>query len=161
MTQLVYEMMAEAEVGDTITYKAIGELIDRDPDEPIGLAAIRQTADRARKKLGAKHARSAMTICGVGYQIVNGIRHMGQAIVHSRKARTQVKRSTEILSDVDSSTLSHQHRSQLRRSRDVMAARLDMMDADDAHAQAEAKVMEELREFNQRRREERGRPDWT
>lgn len=97
--QLVYAALRRMDIGQTLTYEALGPIMDLDPrrDRPIMQAAIQ----RARQEFLEKDLRALESVRGIGYTIVLPTAQLRLARGHSSRAKGQLEQAHRLVINVD------------------------------------------------------------
>lgn len=101
--RLVYDLLTEADVGDTVTYEAMGDALGLDPDKQRHL--IQMAVRRAAREYLTVNLRALAPVPNVGYRVVEPSRQIEIAGQYQVKARRSIRRGKEQVTYVDLSGL--------------------------------------------------------
>jgi hypothetical protein len=97
--RVVYELLAEAAVDETVTYERLGEALGLDP--VTGRHAIQMAVRRAAREHEVRDNRALDAVPNVGYRIVRVPEHLDLARRHQRKAGKALERGRSKVDHVD------------------------------------------------------------
>lgn len=98
--RIIYnEILADAQVGDVITWERMGDILDLHPvtDRPKILAGLK----RAAEELLIERRRAIRNISNIGYRITDAEGQLEVARNHQRRAARQVQRGYDAATYVD------------------------------------------------------------
>jgi O6-methylguanine-DNA--protein-cysteine methyltransferase len=101
--RIIYDLLTDADVGDTVTYEDMGAALGLDPDKDRHL--IQMAVRRAGREYLTVNLRALAPIPNVGYRVVETSRQLEIAGQHQVKARRSIKRGREQVTYVDVSGL--------------------------------------------------------
>lgn len=97
--RMVYDLMRQAEIGDTVTYEQMGAALDLDPER--FRHELQMAARRAGLELERTDKRAADAVKNVGYRIVQPTEILGLGQRRNRRAGKQIQRGAITAQAVD------------------------------------------------------------
>lgn len=97
--RFLYDLLVKAEIGDTVTYEAMGEALDLDPQRDRH--ALQMAMRRAAKEHLEHDLRSVAPVPNVGYRVVETERKLELAKVHQGRAQRSVRRGRAHVENAD------------------------------------------------------------
>lgn len=101
--RMIYDLLTEAAVGDTVTYEAMGGVLGLDPGKQRH--QIQMAVRRAGREYLTVNLRALAPVPNVGYRVVETSRQLELAGQHQVKARRSIGRGREQVTYVDVSGL--------------------------------------------------------
>jgi hypothetical protein len=101
--RVVYDLLTEADVGDTVTYEAMGDALSLDPDKSRHV--IQMAVRRAAREYLTVNLNSLKAVPNVGYAIIEPSKKLALAEGFERKGRRAIRRGKEQVDYVDVSAL--------------------------------------------------------
>ncbi len=101
--KVIYDLLALANPGDTVTYEAMGLALDLDPVKDR--SAIQMAVYRAAREYLTGDLRAIEAVPNVGYLVVEASRQLALAEHHQVKGRRSIRRGREQVTYVDTSGL--------------------------------------------------------
>jgi hypothetical protein len=96
---MIFDEVVTLKPDEVITNERLEEVLGR----PLG--QNRSPVYRAIKELERNHRRTLATVRGTGYRVVHPEEHLGLALSHSSRARTELKRGIERVEAADRGNL--------------------------------------------------------
>jgi hypothetical protein len=97
--QVLYDLLRDLPVGDTLTYKRMGVALALDPE--LDRHTMQLAMRRAARELEKVDKRAVDSITNVGYRIVEPEQHAGLAKRHQRKSHRSLERGQSKVVNVD------------------------------------------------------------
>ena len=123
--RLIYDLLAQANVNDVVTYEELAKVLDVDPD--MDRHIIQGNIARASTELLVEHKHAIENARGVGYRVVQAEEHLGLAQKRSVRARNQIGKATAVVKHVDYNELAGEVRRKFEAAGQVLAWQTSMM----------------------------------
>ena len=121
--RVLYELLRERSVGDTIAYATLAEALELDADDDR--TTIQLAMRRAAKEYLEVDKRSVKAVPGVGYEVVSEEGKLGLARLHQKKAGRSLQRGQSQVVHVDFNGMDPEVRKAFEVMAGAFAAQLD------------------------------------
>jgi hypothetical protein len=139
--ELIYDELSGLDVGDTLTYERLHELLDVEDR-----AAVRTPFYKAAQVWGTEHKRALRPVPNVGYRVVDAREHEAIAKNHHKRSKRQLRRGRQVLANADRSRLSEHERQRFDQMEATIGRHEDMIRRLDGRTAKVEKAVAESRE---------------
>lgn len=137
--RMIYDLMQQAKVGDTVTYEAMADALGLDPQRHRH--ELQMAARRAILELAKVDRHEADAVKNVGYRIVEHREILGMARRRNRKAGKQLTRGEITTRAVDLNEVDEEMRTGLERLARGLAAQAEINRAVGARLKKHEQIM--------------------
>lgn len=99
--KILYDLIRPLGVGEVLTYEAMGEALDLNPDDKEDRHVIQMAARRALKELLDKDHRASKAIKNLGYRVAFPSEHLAIGKDRNKRAGRQIQVGYSVATKVD------------------------------------------------------------